>query len=154
MADFTNNMNNLLTSYYKSQKTKTMAKKAAKKATKKAAKKVVKKENASSGSPNKLFFINLGGYQPNKFEEQHYHVLTVKVNRSAAFKEAKETLFFRDNHFPGAESHIDDKYGIDVDELYEIDDILWQQHKDKYRIVLAVADNSTEDELHLGYIKL
>src|SRR5579863_166215 len=72
----------------------------------------------------RLFFINLGGYQENKFEEQHYNLLTVKVNRSAAFQEAKQTIFFRYNHFTGAESHIDDKYGIDVDDLYEIEEML------------------------------
>jgi hypothetical protein len=33
----------------------------------------------------KLFFINLGGYQENKFEEQHYVLLTVKDDRAAAF---------------------------------------------------------------------
>ena len=64
--------------------------------------------NNLSASANKLFFINLGGYQENKFEEQHYVLLTVKANRAAAFKEAKTTLFFQQNHFTGANSHNDD----------------------------------------------
>lgn len=72
----------------------------------------------------KLFFINLGGYQEDKVAEQHYILLTVKQDKATACKEAKETLFFRHNHFEGANSHIDDKYGIDVDDFYEIEDII------------------------------
>jgi hypothetical protein len=102
----------------------------------------------------RLFFINLGGYQENKFEEQHYNLLTVKVNRSAAYKEAKETLFFQNNHFPGAESHIDDKYGIDVDDLYEIEEMLSKEQKEKYLIELLPAESVQEDIIHLGYFKL
>jgi len=102
----------------------------------------------------KLFFINLGGYQKFKFEEQHYMLLTVKPNRSAAMKEAKQTLFFQNNHFKGAASHIDDKYGIDVDELYEIEDLLTAPQKEKYRIAISTRIDEKEDEIHLGYLKL
>lgn len=102
----------------------------------------------------KLFFVNLGGYQPNRFEEQHYVVLTVKEDRAAAFKEAKQTTFFKHNHFEGATSHIDDKYGIDVDDLYQIEDILSAGQKEKYRIGLSPVAGLPEDELHLGYFKI
>jgi hypothetical protein len=102
----------------------------------------------------KLFFVNLGGYLPNRFEEQHYVVLTVKEDRAAAFKEAKETTFFKHNHFDGANSHIDDKYGIDVDDLYQVEDILSAGQKEKYGIALIPATDLPEDELHLGYFKL
>jgi hypothetical protein len=102
----------------------------------------------------KLFFINLGGYQANKFEEQHYYVLTVKENRAQALKQAKETLFYRQNQIPGGVSHIDDRYGIDVDDLYEIADILSAQQKEKYSIVLTPAADMPADELHLGYLKI
>jgi len=108
----------------------------------------------SAEAKNKLFFINLGGYQENKFEEQHYIVLTVKPDRAAAFKEAKATLFFQHNYFEGASSHIDDKYGIDVDDLYEIEDILTQDQKEKYLIQLTQADNLPADQINLGYFKL
>jgi hypothetical protein len=103
---------------------------------------------------HKLFFINLGGYQENKFEEQHYVVLTVKTDRSSAFKEAKQTLFFQHNHFPGAESHIDDKYGIDVDDLYQVEEILLPSQKEQYQIELAPAEDLKEDHIYLGYLKL
>jgi hypothetical protein len=103
---------------------------------------------------NKLFFINLGGYQPNRFEEQHYFLLTVKENRTAAIKDAKQTMFFKSNHFGKAVSHIDDKYGIDVDEVYEIEEILSPGQKEKYEISFESSDGKTTDEIHLGYLKL
>lgn len=102
---------------------------------------------------HKLFFINLGGYQPLKFEEQHYMLLAVKPDKIAAMNEAKQTLFFQHNHFEGASSHIDDKYGVDVDELYEIEDILPVTQKEKFRIVLSPREGGTADEIHLGYLK-
>jgi hypothetical protein len=102
----------------------------------------------------KLFFINLGGYQPNRFEEQHYILLTIKEDRALAFKEAKETLFFKHNHFEDANSHIDDKYGIDVDDLYQIEDILSAEQKEKYQVELILETNLIKDEIHLGYLKL
>jgi hypothetical protein len=107
-----------------------------------------------AGNKDKLFFINLGGYLENKFEEQHYIVLTVKPDRAAAFKAAKQTAFFQHNTTEGANSHIDDKYGIDVDDIYEIEDILSPLQKEKYRVSLSLADHLREDEIHLGYLKL
>jgi hypothetical protein len=115
---------------------------------------VEKQAHAAPSSKQKLFFVNLGGYQENKFEEQHYVVLTVKENKSLAFKEAKETLFYQHNHIPGGTSHIDDKYGVDVDDLYEIEDILSAEQKEKYRISIVPAEGLAEDEFHLGYLNL
>ena len=115
---------------------------------------VEKQADAAPSSKQKLFFVNLGGYQENKFEEQHYVVLTVKENKSLAFKEAKETLFYQHNHIPGGTSHIDDKYGVDVDDLYQIEDILSAEQKEKYRISIVPAEGLAEDEFHLGYLNL
>jgi hypothetical protein len=109
---------------------------------------------ANGDQVQKLFFINLGGYQENKFEEQHYFVLTAKPDRSTAFREAKETTFFKENHCPGGSSHIDDKYGIDVDDLYQIEDILSPGQKEKYRIELHRAEQAATDPVHLGYLKM
>lgn len=103
----------------------------------------------------KLFFINLGGYQENKFEEQHYVLLTVKNDRAAAFREAKDTFFYKNNSFgKTGTSHIDDKFGVDVDDLYEIDDVLSPALKEKYRVELYASGEEAEDELHLGYVKM
>jgi hypothetical protein len=98
----------------------------------------------------KLFFINLGGYQENKFEEQHYTLLTVKSDRATALKEAKKTLFFKQ----GIGTHIDDKYGIDVDDLYEIDEILNPSQKQDFSIKLIPSADLQENPIHLGYWKL
>ena len=116
---------------------------------------IVANDSANTNDEHKkLFFINLGGYQENRFEEQHYVILTVKEDKAKAFREAKETLFFKNNHFTGANSHIDDKYGIDVDDLYEIADILSPAQKLKYRIELLPSQGLTEDTINLGYLKL
>lgn len=115
---------------------------------------VEKQANLAPSSQHKLFFVNLGGYQENKFEEQHYVLLTVKEDKSLAFKEAKQTLFYQHNHIPGGTSHIDDKYGVDVDDLYEIEDILSAEQKEKYRIEIIPANGLVDDTLHLGYLKL
>ena len=119
--------------------------------------KVVPKEEADSTSPNKLFFINLGGYQSGKLEEQHYVVLTVKNNRAFAVQEAKKTIFFRNNSIAGvkgANSHIDDKYGIDVDDVYDIDEMLSPALKAQYHIEITAAEGLPEDEIQLGYFRL
>lgn len=103
----------------------------------------------------KLFFINLGGYQENKFEEQHYVLLTVKDDRAAAFREAKDTLFYKEHGFgKAATSHIDDKYGVDVDDLYEIEDILAPALKKQYRVELYPSNGEPEDAMNLGYVKM
>lgn len=115
---------------------------------------IPKSQAGKAADQYKLFFINLGGYQENKFEEQHYTILTVKSDRATAFAQAKETLFFKYNHFAGAASHIDDKYGIDVDDLYEIEDILSPAQKKIYQIELTSASGLKEDPIHLGYFKL
>jgi len=101
-----------------------------------------------------LFFINLGGYQPGKFEEQHYTLLTVKESKAAAFREAKNSLFYQQNGFGKAVSHIDDKYGIDVDDLYEITDILPASQKELYQLQLSAVDGLADDEIYLGYLPL
>lgn len=114
----------------------------------------IKGSSLTSNSTKRLFFINLGGYQENKFEEQHYTLLTIKDNRAQASKEAKDTFFYKHHGFKGAESHIDDKYGVDVDDLYEIQDILPSEQKEMYQLEIVPGANLREDKLHLGYFKL
>lgn len=108
-------------------------------------------------SIRKLFFINLGGYQSRKLEEHHYTLLTVRDDRTGALKASKLTNFFKTNTIAavkGANAHIDEKYGIDVDEVYRIDDLLTPEEKALYQIRLTPADNSNIDEIHLGYFQL
>ena len=103
-----------------------------------------------------LFFINLGGYKQNEFEEYHYKILSVGDTLAEVTKKAKKSTFYKHVGFKGATSHIDDKYGVDVDDIYEIADILTAEIKEKYCIHIEKAgDNKLpEDNLHLGYFKL
>jgi hypothetical protein len=102
----------------------------------------------------KLFFINLGGYQSNKLEEQHYTILTVQLDRSTAIQDAKKTIFFKTNTIKGGNSHIDEDYGVDVDEVYNIDEILDPRLKERFQIEIIPNPDLPPDEIHLGYFKL
>jgi len=115
---------------------------------------VVERNTAVEAQSHQLYFINLGGYKQNEFEEFHYKLLIASPDKSAAIKEAKQTAFFKHTHFEGAKSHIDDKYGVDVDDIYKIEDILSPLLKSTYSVVLTDCAEVTEDQLHMGYFKL
>ena len=102
----------------------------------------------------KLFFLNLGGYKENEFEEYHYKMLVVGKEKASAVQKAKESAFYKHTGFTGADSHIDDKYGLDVDDLYEIEDILPGHIKEKFSVQITRAENTNKDEWHLGYTRL
>jgi hypothetical protein len=101
-----------------------------------------------------LFFINLGGYKENEFDEFHYKLVIPAIDKASAIKQAKTTAFYKHTRFKGAESHIDDKFGVDVDDIYEIQDILPVEIKEKYSIAITPLLTGVKDELHLGYFKL
>jgi Domain of Unknown Function (DUF1543) len=111
---------------------------------------VPKQNSATANSKNKLFFINLGGYKPNDLEEYHYKLMTVATKKTEAIAQAKQTAFYQHNSSP----HVDDKYGVDVDDIYEIADILPASIKEQFTIVIDKAENLPEDKLHIGYLKL
>ena len=114
--------------------------------------KVVSKKEESTA--DKLFFLNLGGYKEGEFDELHYKMLTVSDEKATAIKKAKETAFYRHAGFDGATSHIDDKYGVDVDDVFEIDDILPTSIKQYYKLQISPAADIPKDEIHLGYLIL
>lgn len=114
----------------------------------------LKADHPEGTTSGKLFFINLGGYQTGKLEEQHYTILSVKEDRAQAVQDAKKTVFFKSNSIKGANSHIDEKYGIDVDDIYRIEDILSAELKEKYHILIVQETDLPEDEIQLGYFKL
>jgi hypothetical protein len=115
---------------------------------------VVKKTTAENIVTSKIFFLNLGGYKPGEFEEYHYKMLAVAEKKSDAIKQAKATAFYKHTGFKGAASHIDDKYGIDVDDIYEITDILPTEIKAAYQIKITPSKKASKDEWHLGYLNL
>lgn len=110
------------------------------------------RSTAPSDSLLKLFFLNLGGYKPGAFDEFHYKMLVVATSKSEAIKQAKQTAFYKHTGFAGASSHIDDKWGVDVDDVYEIHDILPDADKAQSSICIEPAAIKTTDPLQLGYI--
>ena len=104
---------------------------------------------------NELFFINLGGYKEGEFEEYHYKMLAVGQEMSAAVKKSKETTFYKHCGFKGATSHIDDKFGVDVDDMYNVSEILELDLKQKYALKITKSPAELpDDDLHIGYLKL
>jgi hypothetical protein len=101
-----------------------------------------------------LFFLNLGGYKENEMEEFHYKMVVAAKDKGEAVQKAKETAFYKHTGFKGANAHIDDKYGVDVDDIYAIEDILPKELTAQYKLQLEKATELKEDELHLGYFKL
>ena len=103
---------------------------------------------------SRLYFINLGGYKPGEFEEFHYKMIVVAPDKGDAIRQSKQTAFYKHTGFKGATSHVDDKYGIDVDDVHAIEDILPEEIKKKYRIRISPNDTGEQDDLHMGYFNL
>ena len=111
-------------------------------------------KNEKLTQEEQLFFLNLGGYKEGDFEEYHYKVLAVAKTKAEAIKKAKQTTFYKHFGFKGAESHIDDKFGIDVDDIHAIADILSDKFKTEYRIKITKTNATYLDEKHIGYLKI
>jgi hypothetical protein len=106
---------------------------------------------SNSEEQQKLFFLNLGGYKEGDFEEYHYKCLSVAASAPEAISQAKAQAFWKHS----VSSHIDDKYGIDVDDIYEIEEVLAPRLKEKYEITVEQSGaDSLADVLHPGYLKL
>ncbi len=99
----------------------------------------------------KLYFLNLGGYREGEFDEFHYKMLVVAASKAEAVKVAKKSAFYKHTGFKGAPSHIDDKFGVDVDEMHEVEDILSDELKANYKLQITAANGSEPDALYLGY---
>ncbi|MBK0378458.1 DUF1543 domain-containing protein [Mucilaginibacter segetis] len=113
--------------------------------------------NTGEYAGKRVFFINLGGYCSGRLEEQHYTMLTVQDDRLSALSASKRTEFFRTATIAkvkGANAHIDEKYGIDVDEIYRVDELLSEQDKQEWHISLNQEQGIQPDEIHLGYLQL
>jgi hypothetical protein len=111
-------------------------------------------DKQSESDQESLFFMNLGGYKAGEFDEFHYKLLVVAGTTAEAVKKAKQTAFYKHTSAKGAESHIDDKFGVDVDDLFKVKDILLPEIKQQYYLQLTPATIASEDEMHLGYFQL
>lgn len=115
---------------------------------------VFEEESRITKGRYKLFFLNLGGYKESEFDELHYKMLVVAEDKATAIQKAKESVFYKHTGFKGAASHVDDKFGVDVDDVFEIADILPARLKHKYKLYISTMAEPVKDEIHLGYIKL
>lgn len=112
-------------------------------------------EKAEKSLGDTLFFFNLGGYLPDVLEEYHHQMLMVEKSLDEATNQVKSTSFYKEYNQPnGASSHIDDKYALDVDDAFAVEDILPDSQKLKYSIKLTKTQNGTEDKVYNGYFKL
>jgi len=110
----------------------------------------------------KLFFINLGGYQQGSFEEFHYKLLIVAANQASAIKQAKQSAFyqqftFKDSSSPfDAASHIDDKFEVDIDDIYNVNDLIpaLQLVIEPIDGVHKAVDEHLEDKEYVGYLSI
>lgn len=116
-------------------------------------------ENQAEDVTNlKLFFINLGGYLPGDFEEYHHKLLIVAPTQAEAIKQAKQSDFykkysFKDKDTPfNAASHIDDKHQVDVDDIYNVSELL---STGSLQITEDKADTAAiEDKSYIGYLSI
>ncbi|PWK14679.1 uncharacterized protein DUF1543 [Psychrobacter immobilis] len=110
----------------------------------------------------KLFFINLGGYQQGSFEEFHHKLLIVAATQAEAIKQAKQSTFykeftFKDKDSPfNAASHIDDKFQVDIDDIYDVNDLV-----SNIQILIEPTihnshelANADEDKEYVGYLSI
>ena len=116
----------------------------------------------TKGTDLKLFFINLGGYQQGSFEEFHYKLLIVATSQAQAIKQAKQSEFykqftFKDDASPfDAASHIDDKFEVDIDDIYNVNDLL----SNVQLLIEPIAEIGEsdieigEDKEYVGYLSI
>jgi len=125
--------------------------------------KLIESDNqAANDNGLKLFFINLGGYQRGSFEEFHHKLLIVADNQKDAIKQAKQSEFyqqltFKDKDTPfNAASHIDDKFQVDIDDIYDVNDLV-----SNIQILIEPTihnshelANADEDKEYVGYLSI
>jgi hypothetical protein len=82
-------------------------------------------------------------------------MIIAAADKGEAVAKAKQVAFFRHTGFKGARAHIDDRYGVDVDDFFAIRDILPESTKKQFSLEISTAETEQpEDEIHLGYFKL
>lgn len=72
----------------------------------------------------------------------------VAPDKATATASAKSSPFFKQYFSP----HIDDKYGVDVDDIFDIEEVLPSETKQKYAIQFTKVQALPDDEIVLGYM--
>ena len=101
----------------------------------------------------KLFFINLGGYRENEFEEHHRKLFMVAPKISEVFERIM-ALDFMKEYSPDAlgvagGAHLDDQHRITMgaDDLVSVSEAIGEG----YTLVLEPVDSHPADALNIGY---
>ena len=107
---------------------------------------------SADASGLKLFFFNLGGYVEGDMEEYHHKALVVAATQKEAIASIKQSEFYQNRGYAGAESHIDDKMSVDIDDVHIVDALLagsgWHLH------ITPSAESTAEDVWQVGYLSL
>ena len=117
-------------------------------------------EQVKAAADLRLFFINLGGYQQDSFEEFHYKLLVVAPNQADAIKQAKKSDFYKQSTFKdktspfNAASHIDDKFAVDIDDIYNVNDLISNVQLSIEPISDTDELNAKEDKEYVGYLSI
>ena len=107
---------------------------------------------ATDSSGLKLFFFNLGGYVEGDMEEYHHKALVVATSQKEAIASIKQCEFYQNRGYMGAESHIDDKMNVDIDDVHIVDDLI--SHAGWHLHISPAAQAATEDVWQVGYLSL
>lgn len=113
--------------------------------------KIAERDNDYQKNDLNLYFLNLGGYKPLDMEEYHYKQLVLAHSMDEAIAVAKQNTFWKHHD----SSHVDNKYGIDVDDAYLVEDMLPADVRAKYGIQIKFNSESVEDDrVVVGYLKI
>jgi hypothetical protein len=101
----------------------------------------------------KLYFINLGGYKENEFEEFHKKLFVVATAVSEALGKIMNHDFMKEyspeNLGLAGSAHLDDQYKID----FEADDIVCVSDAigDEFALTLEKVETPQENKMVVGY---
>jgi hypothetical protein len=117
----------------------------------------IRKKHSEPQEDNlKLYFINLGGYKENEFEEFHKKLFVAATAVSDALQQVMHHPFMKE-HSPAelgiaGGAHLDDQHKIE----FEADDIVCVSDAigNEYELVLEKADSPKENEMAIGYVRL
>jgi len=96
----------------------------------------LKQERPSSKA--RLYFVNIGGYAPGEFLEQHAYAFLVADSKAAAKQQARSTLL------PGREE-------VHKDDLYDIDDCVCLDQVSGWHVHLLADADARQRPANNGY---
>ena len=85
-------------------------------------------------------------------EEYHHKALVVAASQKEAIASIKQSEFYQNRGYAGAESHIDDKMNVDIDDVHIVDDLI--SHAGWHLHISPAAQTATEDVWQVGYLSL